>query len=42
LDQAVLVAEKFPFNHKKVKDWCAQEGASQAYDDLMRKLKNQK
>ncbi len=42
LDQAVLVAEKFPFNQKKVKEWCAQEGASQAYDDLMRKLKNQR
>jgi hypothetical protein len=40
LDQAVLVAKKSPFNHKKVKDWCITEGAPQAYDDLLRKLKN--
>ena len=40
LDQAVLVAEKFPFNHKKVKEWCASEGAPNAYDELIKKLKN--
>lgn len=39
LDQAVLVAERFPFNHKKVKEWCALEGAPKAYDDLIKKLK---
>lgn len=39
LDQAVLVAKRFPFNHKKVKDWCADEGAPEAYKDLMKKLK---
>lgn len=39
LDQAVLVAKKFPFNHKKVKDWCAAEGAPQAYADLLKKIK---
>jgi hypothetical protein len=39
LDQAVLVANKFPFNRKKVKEWCVQEGAAQAYDDLIKKLK---
>ncbi|MCB0411984.1 MAG: hypothetical protein KDD22_05625 [Bdellovibrionales bacterium] len=39
LDQAVLVAERFPFNKKKVQEWCESEGAPQAYNDLMRKLK---
>lgn len=39
LDQAVLVAEKFPFNYNKVKDWCASEGAPEAYDAFLRKLK---
>jgi hypothetical protein len=38
LDQAALVARRFPFNRKKVKKWCASEGAPQAYDELMRKL----
>jgi hypothetical protein len=37
LDQAVLVAKKFPFDQKKVKEWCASEGFPQAFDDLMRK-----
>jgi hypothetical protein len=39
LDQAALVAQRFPFNKNKVKDWCAAEGAPQAYDDLIKKLK---
>lgn len=39
LDQAVLVAKKFPFNQKKVKDWCESEGAPNVYEDLVRKLK---
>lgn len=39
LDQAVLVAQRFPFNQRKVKAWCASEGAPQAFDDLMKKLK---
>ncbi len=39
LDQAVLVAVNFPFNHKKVKDWCALEGAPQAYDELLVKVR---
>ena len=39
LDQAVLVAERFPFNKKKVRDWCQAEGAPEAYDDLIKKLK---
>lgn len=42
LDQAVLVAERFPFNHGKVKEWCASEGAPEAYDALLRKLKSNK
>ena len=40
LDQALLVAQKFPFKQRKVKDWCTEEGAPQAFDELMRKLKN--
>lgn len=39
LDQAVLVAQKHPFNQKKVKDWCIAEGAPQAFDELMKKLR---
>lgn len=39
LDQAVLVARKFPFNHSKVKSWCASEGAPEAYEELMKKIK---
>lgn len=39
LDQAVLVAKKLPFNQKKVKDWCNDEGAPEAFEDLMRKLR---
>ncbi|MNS98032.1 hypothetical protein D3C72_1323840 [compost metagenome] len=39
LDQAVLVAQKFPFNQNKVKAWCASEGAPQAFDDLIKRLK---
>lgn len=39
LDQAALVAKKFPFNHNKVKNWCQTEGAPQVYDELLKKLK---
>jgi len=42
LDQATLVAAEFPFNHKKVKDWCASEGAPEAYDELLKKIKKAK
>jgi hypothetical protein len=38
LDQAALVAQNFPFNHKKVKDWCISEGAPLAYQELLKKL----
>lgn len=40
LDQAALVAKRFPFNQKKVKDWCASEGAPHAFEDLMKKIKS--
>lgn len=39
LDQAALVAKKFPFNHSKVKNWCQTEGAPQVYEELMQKIK---
>lgn len=39
LDQAVLVAQKWPFDKKKVKAWCESEGVLSAYDDLLKKLK---
>ena len=39
LDQAVLVAKKFPFNHSKVKKWCESEGAPETYEQLMVKIK---
>lgn len=38
LDQAVLVAQRLPFNRRKVKAWCASEGAPEAYEDLLKKL----
>ncbi|MCM2282017.1 MAG: hypothetical protein NDI61_09245 [Bdellovibrionaceae bacterium] len=38
LDQAVLVAKKFPFDRKKVKTWCATEGAPEAYELLLKQL----
>ncbi|MBX3017678.1 MAG: hypothetical protein KF767_07310 [Bdellovibrionaceae bacterium] len=39
LDQAVLVARKFPFDQKKVQKWCKEEGAPEAFDELMRQLR---
>lgn len=39
LDQAALVAKNYPFNQKKVKEWCSAEGAPEAFVDLVRKLK---
>lgn len=39
LDQAVLVAHKFPFNHNKIKKWCESEGSPQAYSDFIKKVK---
>ncbi len=40
LDQAVLVARKHPFNRKKVRSWCASEGAPEAFDDFEKKLRS--
>ena len=40
LDQAVLVAKKFPFDAKKVKSWCLKEGAPHAFDELMKRMKD--
>lgn len=42
LDQAVLVAQRFPFDKKKVKDWCASEGAPEAYAALIKRLRSSK
>lgn len=39
LDQAALVAKNFPFNQSKVKEWCKSEGAPEAFDELMKKVK---
>ena len=39
LDQAVLVAKRFPFDHNKVKAWCEQEGSTEAYKELIKKIK---
>jgi hypothetical protein len=39
LDQAVLVAKTHPFNLQKVEAWCQAEGASNAYDDFVDRLK---
>ena len=42
LDQAVLVAQKHPFNRAKVKKWCEHEGALQAFLDFDEKLRRGK
>jgi hypothetical protein len=42
LDQAALVASKFPFNQSKVKDWCKSEGVPEVYEELLRKIKKTK
>lgn len=39
LDQAVLVAQKMPFDTKKIKKWCMDEGAADAYTEFINKLK---
>lgn len=39
LDQAVLVAQKHPFDRNKIKSWCANEGAPSAFKDFEEKLK---
>ena len=39
LDQAVLVAKTFPFNQSKVKKLCTAEGALEAFEVFMKKIK---
>lgn len=39
LDQAALVANNYPFNRTKVREWCKAEGAESAYKELLAKLK---
>lgn len=40
LDQAVLVAQKHPFDRSKIKRWCASEGAPNAFKEFEEKLKS--
>lgn len=39
LDQAVLVAQKVPFDINKIRTWCSNEGAPEAYTEFINKLK---
>jgi hypothetical protein len=39
LDQAVMVAQKYPFDAEKVKRWCKSEGAPHAYDEFTASLR---
>jgi hypothetical protein len=41
LDQAVLVADNHPVKMADVKKWCKNEGAEEAFDDLVKKLKKE-
>jgi hypothetical protein len=41
LDQAVLVARNQPVNLKKIKGWCASEGAEEVYEEFKNKIKKQ-
>jgi hypothetical protein len=38
LDQAALVAQKFPVDLKKIKSWCETEGGEEEFEDFKRKL----
>lgn len=38
LDQAVLVAERHPFDREKIRNWCMKEGAPEAFADFERRL----
>ena len=40
LDQAVMVAQRHPFNRSKVKKWCESEGAPEAFREFERLLKS--
>lgn len=39
MEQAILVAKKHPINISKVKQWCKNENASWAYDELIEEMK---
>jgi len=39
MDQAVLVANAQKFSHEKVKNWCANEGHPEIYEEFMSFLK---
>lgn len=39
LDQAVMVAKKYPFNRSKIKKWCREEGAVESFEEFERALK---
>lgn len=34
LEQAIMVAQKHPFNLKKIKDWCKKENGDKAFNDF--------
>lgn len=38
LEQALLVARRNSFQKMKVKDWCREEGALWAYEELIQEL----
>ena len=40
LDQAVMVAKKYPFDRSKVRKWCKAEGAPEAFGEFESKLVN--
>jgi hypothetical protein len=42
LDQAVMVAQKHPFDRAKVKKWCKGEGSQEAFDEFISKLEQPK
>ena len=42
LDQALLVAQKHPFNLSKVKKWCTSEGGIKEFSDFEREFKKLK
>ena len=40
LDQAILVAERHPFNKKEVLKWCRNENANDQYMEFIEKVEN--
>jgi len=39
LDQAVMVAKKYPFDRPKVKKWCREEGSPESFEEFEQLLK---